>query len=58
MKKGTINPKVSAGAFGGALAVLVAAGLDALGVRLEPPVASALATVFGFVAGYLRPSGE
>jgi hypothetical protein len=55
MSRKSINPKVSAGALGGALAVLVCAVLDAFGVRLDPPVASALATVFGFVAGYLRP---
>ena len=51
---GQIDPKVGAAGIGGAVAVLLVAGLAAFGIDLNAEVAAALATVIAFAAGYLK----
>jgi len=51
-----VNPKVSAGAVGGALSVLIVAVAQAVGLDIDATVAAALATLLGFAAGYLKTS--
>ena len=49
-----IAPKVGAAGVGGAVAVLVVYLLSLAGVELTTEVSAALATIFAFVAGYLK----
>jgi len=49
-----IHEKVKASGAAGAVTVLLVFALEQAGVSVPPEVASALTTVIGFVAGYLR----
>lgn len=51
-----LDPKVGAAGVGGAVSVLIVAGLAAFGIELNAEVAAALATVIAFAAGYLKRS--
>lgn len=47
-------PKVAAAGIGGALAAILVAVANALGLDLSPEVAAAVVTVVSFGAGYLK----
>lgn len=51
---GHLEPKVKAGAEAGAATIVLVFVLGLLGVEVPPEVASALTTLIGFGAGYLR----
>lgn len=48
----SIHPKVAAGSIAGAVTLIVVFAADQLGVSIPPEVASALTTVFSFIAGF------
>lgn len=52
--EGGLNPKVAAGGTAGAATILLVWLLAQAGVDLPPEVASAVTTLIGFAAGWLK----